>query len=294
MTVKIVEAASDERGALAYGKKGDQKITGTPEQEEVRIRTLTESAGFTKILRYPDLDLRKAFAKDALEIARNQNVGYAQYGDPNDKYAGRYGLYYAMLDVKNFSEIKTPCNCDCSALVADVLIHNGINCPTTMRTATERNELARLGFEELPYTLDNCRLGDILWRNGHTAIIVRAPEQEEKGEDMAYNAVLTSSRDLKMWSTGAGVLTRECPYVSVSKSALGFTPNVIVVQQEGECLANTQWIRGQANLYCANYENNATAGIAVGTAKGYFNPDSIDIQIPVRFPSRKYIVKIYS
>ena len=85
----------------------------------------------------------------------------------------------------------------------------------------------------------------------------------------------------------------ECPYVSVRKSVLGFTPNVIVVQQEGECLANTQWIRGQSNLYCANYENNAYAGIAVGSAKGFFNPDSIDIQIPVRFPSRKYIVKIY-
>lgn len=117
---------------------------------------------------------------------------------------------------------------------------------------------------------------------------------EEENEDMAYSIIIESSRDYKKWSTGAGVLTRACPYVSVKRSEIGFKPNVIVVQEDGECLANTQWIRGQANLYCANYENNAYAGIAVGSAKGYFNPDSMELQIPVRFPSRKYIVKIYS
>ena len=109
-----------------------------------------------------------------------------------------------------------------------------------------------------------------------------------------YEAVLESSRDYKKWSTGAGVLTRDCPYISVKRKTLGFAPNVIVVQQEGEVLSNTQWIRGASDhIYVANYENNAYAGIAVGSARGYFDPDSVDIQIPVRFPSRKYIVKIY-
>ena len=113
-------------------------------------------------------------------------------------------------------------------------------------------------------------------------------------KDMAYSSIIESSRDYKKWSTGAGVLTRSCPYVSVKRSEIGFEPNVIVIQEDGECLANTQWIRGQANLYCANYENDAHAGIAVGTAAGYFNPDSVELQIPVRFPSRNYIVRIYS
>ena len=111
---------------------------------------------------------------------------------------------------------------------------------------------------------------------------------------MAYSATLESSRDYKKWSTGAGVLTRECPYISVNRNTIGFKPNVIVVQQDGEVLANFQWIRGQINAYCANFENNASAGVRVGTLKGDFNPDSVDIQIPVRFPNRKYIVKIYS
>ena len=112
-------------------------------------------------------------------------------------------------------------------------------------------------------------------------------------ETDSYSAVLESSRDYKKWSTGAGVLTRDCAYISVPKSALGFTPNVIVIQQIDEPLANSQWIRGQAHMYCADEINDAYTGIAVGTATGYFNPDSIDIQIPVRYPSRKYIVKIY-
>ena len=286
MLIQLVEAAHDERGGgnYAYGKPGDQ--TGA----EVRIRNAVDGE-FTYILRYPDRAMASAFAEDAIEIAMNDHIGYAQYG--YDELGGRYGLHECMKVVDRFKDIRDDCNCDCSSLVGEVLRHNGLNCNLYMRTATERSELARLGFIEEEYSLGNARLGDVLWRNGHTAIIVRAKEQDEKGEDMSYQAILESSRDLKKWSTGAGVLTRECPYVSVRKSVLGFTPNVIVVQQEGECLANTQWIRGQSNLYCANYENNAYAGIAVGSAKGFFNPDSIDIQIPVRFPSRKYIVKIY-
>ena len=114
-------------------------------------------------------------------------------------------------------------------------------------------------------------------------------------EDMAYSTIIESSRDYKKWSTGAGVLTRACPYLSIKRSDIGFVPNVIVVQQEGEILANSQWIRGQNYIYCSNYDNDATAGVAVGIAKGYFNPDSsTEIQIPVRFPSVRYIVRIYS
>ena len=92
--INIAEAASDERGALAYGQKGDQ--TGN----EVRFRQLngteTGSGAFTKMLRYPDASLRRQFARCNMEIVDNPNIGYGQYGDPNDKYAGRYGLYWRM------------------------------------------------------------------------------------------------------------------------------------------------------------------------------------------------------
>ena len=288
MNVVIAEAASDERGALAHGKKGDQ--TGN----EVRFRTIngteTGSGAFTKILHYPDSALRRCFAKDAMQIVDNNFIGYAQYGPDGDQYAGRYGLYWAMQSVNSFSQIAVACNVDCSAMVADILIHNGIRCPYTMRTATEITVLTQLDFEELDFKIEECRVGDILWRQGHTAMVVEAPESEE---DFMYSAVLKSSKDMKMWSTGAGILTRETPYVTVKRSNIGFKPNVIVVQQVGEILSNTQWMRGQSHAYCANYENNAYAGVAVGKAKGFFNPDANEIIIPVRFAEKDYMVKIY-
>lgn len=287
--MKIAEAASDERGALAYGKKGDQ--TGN----EVRIRTMTGtetgSAGFEKILRFPDNATRAEIAKNAVDIALNDHIGYGQYGDPNDPLAGRYGLWEASQGLASFRQVKTDCNTDCSQLVSTDLNHVGLPCSKYMRTATEIQELTALGFVEYPYTAGACVLGDIVWRQGHTAVVIEAPEGEG-GEEM-FSARLTSSKDTRTYSTGAGPKTRACPYIKIKKADIGFTPNVIIAQMTGEILANTQWIRGQAHAYTANYENDATAGIACGTAPSYFNPDAEVIYLPVRFPEKVYIVRAY-
>lgn len=116
----------------------------------------------------------------------------------------------------------------------------------------------------------------------------------ESGQGGSFSATLTSTKGTIVWSTGAGPKTRNLPYIEVTKKELGFTPNVICVQQQGEVLSNTQWIRGQAHCYTANYENNAYAGIAVGTQTSYFNPDGDPIRIPVRFADKRYFVRIYS
>jgi len=289
--MKIAEAASDERGALAWGQKGDQ--TGN----EVRIREMTGketgSGTFSLILRYPDKKKRAAFAKDAKEIALNDYFGYAQYGPDGDPYAGRYGIWNAMQqpDFKSFAEVRIFCNTDCSQMTCCALNHNGIAAPATMRTATEVAQLSALGFRQYPYTVGSCVLGDVVWRQGHTAIVIEAPEGE--GEELMYSAKIISSKDTRIWSTGAGPKTRSTPYIKIKRAEIGFTPNVIVVEQLGEILANSQWIRGQAHLYCANYENDASAGIAVGKATSYFNPDASEIVIPVRFAEREHIVRIY-
>lgn len=292
--VFCAEAASDETGSLAYGQPGDQKQQrGDPaENEEVRIREIAYG-DFSLILRYPDKETAKKIAEDAREIALNPNVGYAQYGDDKNNYAGRYGLWYAMHGVARFADIDIPCNCDCSALVADVLIHNGISCSRYMRTASEREELKKLGFEEIPYSLDDCEVGDVLWRQGHTAIVIEVREVNNEGDGMSYQVTLRSSTVQQTWATGAGPNSRRTSYVTVKRSELGFEPSVIIAQQVGEVLANTQWIRGQSHCYCANFENNATAGIAVGKYSGYFDPDANTIKIPVRFAGKDYLVKIY-
>ena len=109
-----------------------------------------------------------------------------------------------------------------------------------------------------------------------------------------FEAVLRSTPGTVVWSTGGGPKTRQLPYIEVTRLQIGFEPNTICAQQQGEVLANTQWIRGASDyIYVANFENNAYAGVAVGTAVSFFNPDADTIRIPVRFPDRQYLVRIY-
>ena len=115
----------------------------------------------------------------------------------------------------------------------------------------------------------------------------------EEGKSDSFEATLTSTKGTIIWSTGAGPKTRSLPYIEVTKKEIGFDPKTICVQQEGEILANSQWMRGQAHMYVANYENNAYAGVAVGTQVSYFNPDADTIRIPVRFADKRYFVRIY-
>lgn len=115
----------------------------------------------------------------------------------------------------------------------------------------------------------------------------------ESGQSDSFEATLTSTKGTIVWSTGAGPKTRNLPYIEVTKKEIGFSPKVICVQQEGEILANSQWIRGQAHIFVANYENNAYAGVAVGKQATYFDPDAETIRIPVRFADKRYFVRIY-
>lgn len=120
--------------------------------------------------------------------------------------------------------------------------------------------------------------------------VLRYQDGDDPEPKDRYEAVMKSTIGSITWSTGAGPKTRNCPYIEVKP---GFKPNTICVQQQGEILANSQWMRGQQHIYVANYENNAYAGVAVGAAVSYFNPDADTIRIPVRFPNSEYIVRIY-
>ena len=122
--------------------------------------------------------------------------------------------------------------------------------------------------------------------------VLRYTAEDEK--KAAFEAELKATPSTIIWSTGAGPKTRNCAYLEVTREQLGFEPNAILVQMKGEILANTQWIRGQAHIYVANFENNAYAGVAVGSVPSYFNPDADTIRIPVRFPNQNYLVRIYS
>jgi len=116
----------------------------------------------------------------------------------------------------------------------------------------------------------------------------------EGGEADRFEAILTSTKGTIVWSTGAGPKTRNCPYIEVTREELGFAPKTICVQHISEPLDNAQWMRGLSHLYCTNHENNAYAGIAVGKAVSYFNPDADTIRIPVWTADQQYYVRIFA
>ena len=278
----LAEAGSDEHGALRDGVPGDQK-----EGYELHVVEITQE--FEYILRCPDKNKAIAIANDARKIAENDYGGYAQYGDA--PYGDRYGLWNLLQEAgghMDFSKITTPFNTDCSQLAACCLVNNGYTISKWINSIKIKDMLTKIGFQAIKYNKALLEKGDILQRYGHVAVCVQVDK-----EDIMYYANLISSKEEKMWASGAGPKTRKAPYVTVKKANIGFVPGVIVCQQKGEILANSQWVRGQQHIYVANYENNATAGIAVGTKSGYFNPDVSTIQIPVRFASSEYIVKIY-
>ena len=171
--IRLGEAAHDERGAFAYGQPGDQ--TG----DEVRNVELynVPSRPWQLVFRAKTEEKRKKIATAMKQAVANDNVGYAQYGDGTTPYKDRYGLYHAILQTPHHSidEITIPCNCDCSSLVSQCCRLAGIPTSIYMRTAQQVNELRNTGeFDEFPFSMDMTFMeGDILWLNGHTAIIIQ-------------------------------------------------------------------------------------------------------------------------
>ena len=194
----LVEAAHDERGSLAYGEPGDQ--TGY----EVRIIDFYNDANrpWTKVFRAKQQDVLDKLALAMTQACNNNNIGYAQYGDGTTPYKDRYGLRYAIdndTPSHTIPDVTVPCNCDCSSLVAQCCRAAGIDVPSTMRTAIEEQILMSTGyFDELQFKSESQLVkGDIMWRQGHTAIITsisKGPDPTPKwvGKVTAYCNVYTT------------------------------------------------------------------------------------------------------
>lgn len=171
--IRIGEAAHDERGAVAYGQPGDQ--TG----DEVRNIELYNNPNrpWQLVFRAKSDEKRRKIALAMRQAVANDNIGYAQYGDGSTPYRDRYGLYYALQQTPSHTipDVTIPCNCDCSSLVSQCCRAAGIPTSIYMRTASEINELMNTGeFDKLTFNMNMvfCE-GDILWLNGHTAVVIQ-------------------------------------------------------------------------------------------------------------------------
>ena len=179
-------AASAEDGT-GFGRPGDQS------GREVRLETLGKDGNrWVYIYRYPVTDeVTRQKVKNVAEACRqacmNEMIGYSR-----ETYTGwglyytRYGLWEAISKYGDIRKIDVPVNVDCSALVSSCIRISGIEgAVRTMVTAVEDTTLRSIGFQRLDYRLEQCRQGDILWREGHTGIVVEgydgiAPEPSIK------------------------------------------------------------------------------------------------------------------
>lgn len=188
---KIGEACHDENGGLVNGKKGDQ--TG----KEVVINSYRNE--FTVAYRAKDTGKRALLCSAMQQACNNDHIGYSQ--------SDRYSMYQEMIKTGNISLIMNDCNTDCSQLVASCCIIVGIPISPYMCTSDEDSRLMNSGyFTKIINVAENdLKCGDIVWRKGHTAIVVEESEKKEESPSRQpkWVGVVTSALNVR---TGPGVL----------------------------------------------------------------------------------------
>ena len=156
MATYIVAARIDENGKARGGAAGDQ--TG----KEVMRQTLSGSGSWSKILRPPKN--AAVMVTQVNNAAANDNIGYDQ--------SNRTSLYnLAKAANWNLSKVGK-CECDCSSLIAVLCNCAGFAVSPDMYTGNEIAALKAVGFKEIAYASSTLQAGDVLWRSGHTAIVV--------------------------------------------------------------------------------------------------------------------------
>ncbi len=167
--IKLAHAVYDEAGRSSGGKPGDS--TG----KEVAIWDWYKSGtGWTSVIRAKDKAVASRIAQVAKDIANNNHIGYNQYN--------RLSLFKQAQAVNfDISKIKVNCDTDCSAMVAVCINASGIKISSSISTATQLNAIkATKQFDILTdkkylTSAKYLQEGDILWRQGHTAVVVDIP-----------------------------------------------------------------------------------------------------------------------
>lgn len=161
--VKIGHARFSEKGN-AEGKRGDQ--TGN----EVSI-TAWYDGTWLAVYR-PQSDNTAFIIADTMESAtKNNNIGYGQ----SDRLTLMKAAEQCNFDL---SKITEPVNCDCSSLVAVCCNAAGVGVPFSMTTRSMDLSLMGTGkfirMKDSRYlkTPNYLKRGDILRKNGHTAIVL--------------------------------------------------------------------------------------------------------------------------
>lgn len=161
MVVKIGHASIDENGKASGGKAGDS--TG----KEVCIRQWY-SKPWQYYLECTDNKIANIAATYMEQICQNNNVGYDQ--------TERLTLYNQLKVHKDVSKL-TPCECDCSSLVACCYIMAGLNINPSCTTRNLRSALLATGkfiaYNDSVHlsTSNNAKRGGIYLKEGSHVVM---------------------------------------------------------------------------------------------------------------------------
>ena len=166
MVLKIGHATADEFNASRGGRAGDQT------KEEILIQTwYYRKQGWTAVFRAKNKQTAEIIASTMEQACMNNNIGYDQ-GQRTTLFEQAKKLNW------NISKIATPCECDCSSLVAVCVNAAGITVDRNMYTGNQKELLMNTGcFDMLTNkkyltTPDYLNRGDILLGPGHTAVVL--------------------------------------------------------------------------------------------------------------------------
>ena len=192
--IKIGQASRDERGRYSGGLAGDQ------DGKEVAIREWYNRP-WNKVLRARNPSIAEKIAVAMEKACRNDYIGYDQ--------SQRTTLYsLAKANGWKIEDVKTPCETDCSALVAVCINYAGISVSGDIYTGNEANALLRTGEFELlsspKYLISDeyLKRGDILlYEFHHTAIALENGGKAEKTKSVQVEYPLgwNISKDGQWW-----------------------------------------------------------------------------------------------
>ena len=195
MAVLIGNARIAETGGV-NGAKGDQT------KREVMIQDWNTGGTWNEVIRCKDEKKAAKIAAAMKAACNNNNIGYSQ--------SDRRSLYNIVS--KNGWKIAKAgkCNCDCSSLVSVCVNAAGIKVNPDMYTGNELKVLKETGmfkvYTGITYTKSSNKLhtGDILLRNGHTAIVVQGNEKKavKKASAASKKSVDTVAKEVQAGKWG--------------------------------------------------------------------------------------------
>lgn len=174
MTVYLGNAWSDERGKSKGGESGNQS------GKELRIVKWYKTDGKPWRVFRADAEAAERIAYAMESACKNPNIGYDQ-SDRNTLYEVSKPLGF------DTAKVDTPCECDCSSLVRVCVLYAGISVPNFSTSSEAKRLLATGRFTEMQgerYTDEPSYMkrGDILVKQGHTAVVLNDGDKAEKPE----------------------------------------------------------------------------------------------------------------